>query len=191
MIRTTFVISLLLLNVSAFSESKEILKIREIYKNAQDFQKENMDNAIQYFQYLDESEKGVSDWIKLDKNAKNENNLVNVLRIFKNRNRITSILLEEGTPTGDWVHTTEYYFYENQKTAFIFSNLSTFHGNAKIERRFYFDENFRKIRELKSIYDLQTNKERNKNDTDFLDRKVEIAQNTDVLFKILNLKYSR
>ncbi len=123
----------------------------------------------------------------MDKNSEKENDILSTLRIFRNHDRVSSILLEETTPSGDWVHTTEYYFYENNEIAFVYSTLSTFYGNVRVEKRFYYDDSFRKIRELKSIYDLQTNRELKDRDNDFMDKKVHIAKDVIALFKLFHL----
>ncbi|PKA16404.1 hypothetical protein [Leptospira haakeii] len=187
MMRNIFVLLLFLFSFSAYSESSEILRIREVYKSAQEFQKTNSNNSIEYVKYWDEDKKSLSNWERLDKNSKKDNDVLSFLRLFKEQDKISSILIEETTPSGDWVHTTEYYFYENHKMAFIFSILSTFYGNVRVEKRLYFDNSFRKIRELKSVYDLQTNKELKDRDGDFMDRKVLIAKDSVSLFKLLNL----
>ncbi|MEI1279633.1 hypothetical protein V6Z05_14990 [Leptospira venezuelensis] len=190
MVKKTSLLFILFIAISAYSESNEILQIREIYKSAQEFQKANSDNSIQYVRYWNENTKDLSNWETLDKNSKKED-ILSFIRIFKDHENVSSILLEESTPSGDWVHTTEYYFYDNSKIAFVFSNLSTFYGNVRVEKRFYFNESFKIIRELKSIYDLQTNKELKGRDNDFIDRKVVIVKDAVSVFEKLKLTFSR
>lgn len=73
---------------------------------------------------------------------------------------IVSAHLLESSPSGDWMKTTEYYFYEDGNTAFVFSSLQTFAGNVRVERRIYLDPAGKIIRELKSVFDLSTGAEK-------------------------------
>lgn len=73
---------------------------------------------------------------------------------------IVSAHLLESSPAGDWMKTTEFYFYEDGKTAFVFSSLQTFAGNVRVERRIYLNRAGKIIRELKSVFDLSTGAEK-------------------------------
>ncbi len=73
---------------------------------------------------------------------------------------IVSAHLLESSPSGDWMKTTEFYFYETGNTAFVFSSLQTFAGNVRVERRIYLDPAGKIIRELKSVFDLSTGAEK-------------------------------
>ncbi|WP_125250370.1 hypothetical protein [Leptospira wolffii] len=185
--RKIFLLLFFLSSVAIYSESDEILKIREIYKRAQEFQKSDSSNSIQYVRYWDEDKKILSNWERFDKNSQKENDILSLIRIFSKDDKVSSVLMEENTPSGDWTCTTEYYFYENGKIAFVHSILSTFYGNVRVEKRFYYNDSFRRIRELKSIYDLQTNRELKDRSNDFIDRKVIVAKDIIALFKLLQL----
>jgi hypothetical protein len=73
---------------------------------------------------------------------------------------IVSAHLMESSPSGDWMKTTEFYFYEDGNTAFVFSSLQTFAGNVRVERRIYLNRAGKIIRELKSVFDLSTGVEK-------------------------------
>jgi hypothetical protein len=73
---------------------------------------------------------------------------------------IVSAHLMESSPSGDWMKTTEFYFYGDGKTAFVFSSLQTFAGNVRVERRIYLNRDGKIIRELKSVFDLSTGAEK-------------------------------
>ncbi|MFB5651099.1 hypothetical protein ACE5IS_10670 [Leptospira wolffii] len=187
MLRINFLLLLFLSSVAIYSESDEILKIREIYKRAQEFQKSDSSNSIQYVRYWDEDKKSLYNWERFDKNSQKETDILSFIRIFSKDGKVSSALMEEATPSGDWACTTEYYFYENSKIAFVYSILSTFYGNVRVEKRYYYNDSFRKIRDLKSIYDLQTNKKLKDRSNDFMDRKVIVAKDIITLFKLLQL----
>jgi hypothetical protein len=73
---------------------------------------------------------------------------------------IVSAHLLESSPSGDWMKTTEFYFYDDGSTAFVFSSLQTFAGNVRVERRIYLNRAGKIIRELKSVFDLSTGAEK-------------------------------
>ncbi|MBW0435447.1 hypothetical protein HGB47_17705 [Leptospira yasudae] len=186
-IRKITISLLFLMFATVHSETNGILRIRKIYESAQKFRKTNLFNSIQYW---DEKNNDLSDWEKVDRNSTYENDILRFLQIHKNHGRVILILLEEATPSGDWVFTVEYYFYGNNKLAFVHSILSTFHGFVRVEKRIYSDEDFRKIKELKSIYDLQTNKKLESNKNEFLDHKVVLAKGVDSLLERLQMYHT-
>lgn len=89
--------------------------------------------------------------------------------VYLYKNKVVKAVITIVTPSGDWVNTTNYYFYENGKTAFIFENHETFQGYDfdkdeelppgpyVIEKRFYYSEQGKEIRQLKKAF-IKSNK---------------------------------
>ncbi len=138
---------------SVFCESKDILEIRKLFNEAENLQKEttNYLTLVEIF----EGEGSVSNWT-VEKKDDNFDSVMSRCIIFFDKGRVFSVSMFETSPSGDWVKYTNYYFYENGNTAFIYATLNTFYGSVTVERRLYYDKNMKNIKELKDEYKLGT-----------------------------------
>lgn len=75
--------------------------------------------------------------------------------------RIARFVIVDGSDraAGDWTQHAEYCFRRDGSLAFIFCRISTFYsdiGALLVEKRLYFDQTGMRIRETKSLSDLNT-----------------------------------
>jgi len=82
------------------------------------------------------------------------------------------MLLYETTPSGDWSIVSEHYFTPSGKLYFIFWSMNTSYSDepVTVERRIYFDSNHKQIKNLQSVYKINT-KQKVKN-PNFMDRNI-------------------
>jgi len=73
--------------------------------------------------------------------------------------------------SGDWQVATEYYFNKKEQLYFVFWRMNTFYAEEPltVEKRLYFDSQGQLIRDLKSVFKMNTEEEI---DMDFMDKEV-------------------
>ncbi|MDD2565187.1 MAG: hypothetical protein PHU27_13320, partial [Salinivirgaceae bacterium] len=73
--------------------------------------------------------------------------------------------------SGDWYVATAYYYDKDEKLYFVFWRMNTFYAEEPltVEKRLYFDSQGQLIRDLKSVYKMNT---KEKIDIEFMDREV-------------------
>ena len=86
--------------------------------------------------------------------------------------------LLETTPSGDWSKATEYCYRADGSLAFIFSELRTFYGDARVEDRLYFDRSGEKIHTIRRIFDLNSGQRLPDGTANFSDRETRIYLTT-------------
>ena len=91
------------------------------------------------------------------------------LNFFYDEKNISLASYSENTPSGDWSKSTEYYFWENGATAFIYSVLGTFNGGVIVERSFFYDRDGNEIKKSKRVKDIKTKLLIAENDKRYLD----------------------
>jgi len=100
--------------------------------------------------------------------SKNYSGLVSEFRAYIYQKKILKIVELTYSSADDQENILEYYFYPSLNTAFVFEQHLTFNGiheengeevNGlyKVERRFYFDENGKKIRDIRKIFLIKSN----------------------------------
>ena len=99
-----------------------------------------------------------------------------VVSIYENKELGYYIQLEKFSFSGDWFVISDHYFNPNGQLYFIYWRLSTFYAEvpATIERRLYFNEEGELIKNLESMYKMQTDEEIN---VSYMERKVEYKTN--------------
>jgi len=145
--------------------SDVIKEIRKIYYGNNEFIQKH---SIQPICYLILHQGESAEPKSCSKLSKNYSGLVLEFRAYIYQKRILKIVEITYYSAGDQENTLEYYFYPSLNTAFVFEQHLTFNGiheeNGKdvsglynIERRFYFDKNGEKIRDIKKIFLLKSN----------------------------------
>jgi hypothetical protein len=69
--------------------------------------------------------------------------------------------------------------------AFVLSVLRTFQGNVQVEDRVYFNAAGQRIRTLRQVSDLKTNKPLKPGEASFMDRKPQLYLRADELVRVL------
>ena len=69
---------------------------------------------------------------------------------------VSSVLLEEMTPSGDWSRSTEYFINEDGSISVIITALATFYTNVILETELFFDEWGEPVHTHKVVKDLET-----------------------------------
>lgn len=73
--------------------------------------------------------------------------------------------------SGDWHVATDYYYNKKEQLYFVFWRMNTFYAEEPltVEKRLYFDSQGQLIRDLKSVFKMNTEEEI---DMDFMDKEV-------------------
>ena len=78
------------------------------------------------------------------------------------------------SPSGDWSKTHEYCFRADGTLAWLFAELRTFLGDARVEDRLYYDPTGTQVRALRYAFDLKTGKRLDENTANFMDKETTI-----------------
>ncbi len=89
--------------------------------------------------------------------------LTEAISIIKNNKLGFYVKNEIYSLSGDWFISADFYFDKNQKLYFIFWKMNSFQAEqpVTIEKRLYFNKNGELIKNLKSVYKINTKKEIN------------------------------
>jgi hypothetical protein len=92
--------------------------------------------------------------------------------ILDKENLGSFLYTEKFSLAGDWFVAIDYYFDNKGKLYFIFWRMNSFHAEepVTVEKRLYFDQHGEKIRDLISVFKMNTNE---KKDISYLDMEVE------------------
>lgn len=139
------------------AEEPLIEEIRQLYYQAKAFQRSEVVLPASYIRLYDEGRSDLSAWVK-KAGKPSEPAPLTQLDVYLERKAVSSAVLFETSPSGDWAQTTEYFFWRNGRTAFIYAELRTFSGGVIVERRYYYDPLGIERRALKTVRDLSTKK---------------------------------
>ncbi len=134
----------------------EIEKIRGLYAEINKTIEEGSAKEV----ILHLTSKGWKKFAKAKIKSDEDLDLIESAKVYLMNGRPLKSIMTVASPSGDWESTSDYYFYENEKTAFIFESYLTYQGYNfdkeedlppgpyVIEKRVYFNE---KGQEIKSI----------------------------------------
>jgi hypothetical protein len=85
--------------------------------------------------------------------------------------------------SGDWEQTVEHCFRADGSVAFVLAVLRTFQGNVQVEDRMYFNPGGERIRTLRQVSDLKTNKPLKPREASFMERKPQLYPSAEELLR--------
>ena len=98
-------------------------------------------------------------WQKADSKAVD---VYSSMKVHVTASRIRSVMVNQGTPSGDWESVTSYCFRADGTLAFRFQNLHTFYNDSghavEAQIRKYFSPNGKNFKTLETTIDLETKK---------------------------------
>jgi len=171
------IITLVIINVQPgfAQENPDIKKIRSTFQKWQPFIDRETVNHAQLYKYVWGNDQQYYKWTK--ENLESDSlTLVETASILENKDLGTFVLINQSTSSGDWYIVAEYYYNKSGGLYFIFWRMNTFYAEIplSIEKRGYFDENGRLIRNLKTVYKMNT---KEKVDISFMDKPVDYKLN--------------
>jgi len=125
------IVSLICLtSMSSFAKDSEIQEIKALYAEINELIKSNKTEIV--LLYANAEDYSIKKWNKLS--SPNEKDLVKQESTYKAwvylyKGKIAKATIFIDSLSGDWEHTTEHYFYDNAKIAFIFDKHFTFLAN--------------------------------------------------------------
>ncbi len=165
-----FLMSGYIINIYA-KEDPEILKIRNLYQKWQPYINSNLNNGIKFYLYLSGERFEIETWS--DKKLNNEDLFLHcMVTCLENKDLGYFIYREYFTPSGDWFITQENYYSPDGFLYFIFWKMNSYQANppVTVEKRLYFNNSQKLIRELKNVYKMNT---KEKVEATYNDREVE------------------
>lgn len=163
------------------NEPEEILEIRKNFKTWQPIIDKKVNTDTKYlYEYFWGDQYQHSKWYnqKFDTDTMF---IFNAGTIIENNELGYYVTGSSSSPSGDWVIKWDYYYNLNKKLYFIFWTMNTFQSETEavtVEKRLYFDRSSNEIRNLSSVYKMNT---KEKSNSSFYDRDVVIKKNLEDL----------
>jgi hypothetical protein len=110
------------------------------------------------------------------------------MALFTANGVVRSTIEEVEGRSGDWQQIVEHCFRADGSVAFVLSVLRTFQGNVAVEDRMYFNPHGERIRTLRQVSDLKTNKRLNPREANFMDRKPQLYRSVEELLRVVGRK---
>jgi hypothetical protein len=166
-----YLFELLLVNQVLAQENRTISKTRDRFNKWQAIIGKKLKDSEKLFHYAWGENYQCDKWAR-NKIDNDTLTLQELISIIKEKELGTLIYNEVYSYSGDWYISIEYYYDLNNKLYFIFWKMNTFQPEEPltVEKRLYFDKNGIKIRELKSVYKMNT---KDKTAISFMDRDVD------------------
>ena len=164
----TFFLSCLL---GTAQENGVIIQIRKNFQTWQPIIKSKLNSSTQFFHYAWGKNYQEDAWYT-NEQASEDKFLFQKTYIIENPNLGTFVYYDNYSISGDWYTSIDYYFDANNKLYFVFWRMNTFQADEPltVEKRLYFNTEGKLIRNLKSIYKMNT---KEKSTAGFADREVE------------------
>ncbi|WP_109830665.1 hypothetical protein [Reichenbachiella versicolor] len=152
-------------------EDPTILEIRKKYKIWQPILGSGLNGATQLFHYAWRDNFQNNDWY-LEELTSEDKFLFQKVNLIEKANLGTFVNCYNFSISADWTIVADYYFGQNNKLYFIFWRMNTFRAEEPltIEKRLYFDSKGDLIRNLISVYKMNT---KEKSTASFDDQEVE------------------
>ncbi len=159
-------------------DSSEFMEVRKTFSDCKALRDQTSTRRISLAK-VSGNETEVGSW---QRSSPRDNETSNsTMIIFISDQKLRAADLDLKAPSGDWQQTTSYCFRSDGTLAFVLSILRTFHGNMRVEDRYYFDQTGKTIRLVRSVFDLFTNKPVDADEGSFMDRKPPIFLSVKVL----------
>lgn len=167
----TSVLELIIFAIGFAQEDSIIMKIRDNFQSWQPIIDKKLDSCDKLYNYVWGENYQFDKWTdkKLDDDTLT---ICEAVSIIEQKDFGFFVYVETYSFSGDWYVATDYYYYKDKQLYFIFWRMNTFNAEEPltVEKRLYFDKNGDKIRELQSVYKMNTKEKR---DINFMDKDVD------------------
>ncbi|MDD4575723.1 MAG: hypothetical protein PHI36_04780 [Bacteroidales bacterium] len=162
----------LIIFATGFAQKDSIItKIRDDFQKWQPIINNGIDNCDKLYNYARGENYQFYTWT--DKKLSVDTlTLSEAVSIIEQKDLGFFVYVEAYSFSGDWYVATDYYYDKDRQLYFVFWRMNTFYAEEPltVEKRLYFDKNGDKIRELQSVYKMNTME---KTDINFMDRDVD------------------
>ena len=155
-------------SIAIAQESVRIVEIKEQFSIWQSIIKKELSGATKIYQYAWGKNYEKTEWQKKEDKS-DEKTLSEEISIIRKKKLGYFIQSEKYSFSGDWFVVSEHYYDDSGSILFIFWKMNTFYGGVTVEKRLYFDPKGKIIRNLKSLYKMNTKEKSNES---FMDRDV-------------------
>lgn len=167
----TFVFGLII-SSTGFSQTDSIIqKIRDDFQKWQTIIDKDFDSCDKLYNYAWGENYQFNKWT--DKKLNDDSLILSErVSIIEHKDLGFFVYVDSYSLSGDWYIATDYYFNQEEQLYFVFWRMNTFYAEEPltIEKRLYFDNQGQLIRDLKSVYKMNT---KEKIDIGFMDREVD------------------
>ncbi len=160
---------------SGFSQGDSIItKIKADYQKWQPIIKNEFDSCDKIYNYAWGENYQFDKWTH--KKSDDSLTLSEAVSIIGKKDLGFFVYVETFSFSGDWHLITENYYDKDGQLYFVLWRMNTFNAEEPltVEKRLYFDKNGNKIRNLQSVYKMNTKR---KADISFMDREVNYKLN--------------
>ncbi len=141
----------------AAEDPPAILEVRRAYQDCRAVPRAKDAEAIElYGVFRDLTTQSRPTWRRHPPAAAEKLHLLEWMTVHKAGGLVRAARLLENTPSGDWSKDSEYCFRADGSLAFVLAELRTFQGNVRVEDRLYHDPAGRRLRSLRSVFDLDS-----------------------------------
>lgn len=160
LLKIIFVSLLLLLPIEtalSAEDSQEISKIREQFQSWQKvLNKETIAKGKKFFEISVGGNFKKAEWVTKIKDDKDF--IWSEVTLIKDAKLGTMFYIFETSPSGDWSHYADHYYWPTGELFFVYWKYRTFMADepSRIERRLYFNKAGKLIRSLESVYKIST-----------------------------------
>lgn len=167
----TTVFGLIIFATGFAQEDSIIKKIRDDFQKWQPIIDNGIDNCDKLYNYAWGKNYQFDKWT--DKKLNDDTlTLSEAVSIIEQKDLGFFVYVDSYSFSGDWHVATDYYYDKDGQLYFVFWRMNTFYAEEPltVEKRLYFDSQGQLIRDLKSVFKMNT---KEKIDIGFMDREVE------------------
>jgi hypothetical protein len=162
----------LIISATGFTQEDSIItKIRDDFQKWQSIIDNGIDNCDKLYNYAWGENYQFDKWT--DKKLSGDTlTLSEAVSIIEQKDLGFFVNVDTYSFSGDWYLATDYYYDKDGQLYFVFWRMNTFYAEEPltVEKRLYFDSQGQLIRDLKSVFKMNT---KEKIDIDFMDRDVD------------------
>lgn len=167
----TTVFGLIIFATGFAQEDAIIKKIRDDFQKWQPIIDNGIDNCDKLYNYTWGENYQFDKWT--DKKLNDDTlTLSEAVSIIEQKDLGFFVYVDSYSFSGDWYVATDYYYDKDGQLYFVFWRMNTFYAEEPltVEKRLYFNSQGQLIRDLKSVFKMNT---KEKIDIGFMDREVE------------------
>lgn len=165
------IIFLFIFSSSFAQEDSTIVEIRKNFKSWQPLIDSEIENCQRFYKYCWGQNYQFIEWYD-SQNQPDSLTLHTMSLILEKENLGYFLYTDKFSLSGDWSIAVDYYFDIKGKLYFIFWRMNSFYAEipVTVEKRLYFDNKGEKIRDLVSVYKMNT---KEKTEVSYMDKDVE------------------
>jgi hypothetical protein len=180
------IIELFFFNLGFSQEDSVIVEIKKKFQLWQPIIETKIHSCTKFYYYTWGDDYQFNKWY-YNETEDGSKTLSKIASIIENSDYGYYLSIDEYSVSGDWNISIDYYYDINEELYFIFWSMNTFYAEipVTVDKRLYFNIDGEKIREIQSVYKMNT---KEKTDISFMDRDVEYSLSMSELDFYLNWK---